>query len=148
MKYLFVLMLVISGYAVQAQIQPVNWQFVAKKTADKVYEIHFTPTVKSPWHIYSLTSPEGAGMPTKFSFGKNPVIKIEGKVKEFGTIVNKYEEVFDVTTKYFKGKADFVVVVKLKSNVKTNLTGKVEWMACTDEECLPLDTKSFSIPLN
>lgn len=125
----------------------VNWAFSAKKIADKTYEIHFTPTVQNPWHIYSQTSPEGGALPTVFSFNKNPLVILDGKVKEVGRIVSKFEEVFEVTVKYFEGKADFVQVVKLKSAVKTNLNGSVEFMACNDEQCLPPQIVNFSIPI-
>ena len=103
----------------------VNWNFSVKKISDKVYEVHLTPVVQSPWHIYSQTSPEGGALPTTISFNKNPLVSIDGKTKEFGKVVSKYEEVFDVTVKYFEGKAHFVQVIKLKANAKTNISGSV-----------------------
>src|SRR5688572_24436809 len=97
----------------------VQWKFNAKKKADKTYEIHFTPIVQSPWHIYSLRVFDDRALPTTFSFNKNPLVVLDGKVKEIGM------------------QNDFVQVVKLKSNVKTNVTGEFEFMACNDTQCLP-----------
>lgn len=125
----------------------VKWSYTAKKIADKTYEIHLTPTVQSPWHIYSQTSPEGGALPTKISFGKNPLVSIEEKTKEVGKIVSKYEEVFGVTVKYFEGKVDFVQTVKVKANAKTNISGSIEYMACNNEQCLPPKTVQFSVAL-
>lgn len=125
----------------------VKWNFSSKKIDDKTYEIHFTPTVQYPWHIYSQSSPQGGALATSFSFNKNPLILLNGAVKENGKIVSKYESVFGVTVKYFEGEVDFVQVVKLKANVKTNINGSVEFMACNDEKCLPPKTISFSIPI-
>ena len=42
---------------------------------------------------------------------------------------------------------ELVQKVKLKKNVKTVISGTVEFMACTDEECLPPQTVTFSMPL-
>ena len=126
---------------------PGSWNFVATKLGDQQFEIRLTPTIKSPWHIYSQSSPEGGGSPTKIVFRKNPLITLDGKTQEIGKVVSRYEEVFDVTVKYFPGKVVFVQKVKLKKNVKTVISGTVEYMACTDEECLPPQTVTFSMPL-
>lgn len=127
--------------------QPVNWQCSAKKIGEKIYEIHLTPTVQAPWHIYSQHSPAGGPEPTSFVFNKNPLAVLEGKTKETGKIVSKYEEVFDITVKYFEGKIDFVQVVRLKAGMKTAVSGTVTFMACNDEQCLPPVTLPFSIKL-
>lgn len=74
-------------------------------------------------------------------------MSIEGKTKEVGKIVSKYEEMFEVTVKYFEGKVDFVQIVKLKVDVKTNMSGSVEFMACNNEQCLPPKTVLFNVAL-
>jgi len=53
-----------------------------------------------------------------------------------------------VDVKYFSGKVDFVQLVKVKGNAKTNVTGSVEFMVCNDKQCLPPATEKFSIALN
>jgi hypothetical protein len=145
-KALFALMGLVGVIVVYAQ-NPVKWDFWSKKLADKTYEIHLTPKVEGPWHIYSQTSPEGGALATKISFNKNPLASIEGKTKEVGKVISKYEEVFGVTVKYFEGKAEFVQMIKLKSNVKTNISGSIEFMACNNEQCLPPKTVQFSVAL-
>jgi len=52
-----------------------------------------------------------------------------------------------VTAKYFEGQADFVEVVKLKANAKTNVSSSIEFMACNNEQCLPPKTVSFNVAL-
>lgn len=133
---------------VSAQMHnPVTWNYTAKKIADKTYEVHLTASVKNPWHIYSQSTPEGGPIPTKIIFKKNPLVIPTGKAKEKGKLLQKHEEVFDVDVKYFDGNVDFVQVVKLKSNVKTNVSGTIEFMACNDEQCLPPTTVPFTVTL-
>lgn len=141
-----ILLLLVYGLAGKTQ-DIVQWNFSAKKIIDKAYEIHLTPTIKSPWHIYSQTSPEGGALPTAIVFNKNPLVSIDGKTKEVGKVVSKYEDVFGVTVKYFEGKVDFVQTVKLKSNAKTNISGSIEFMACNNEQCLPPKKVQFSVLL-
>jgi len=125
----------------------VQWNFSVKNIADKTYEIHLTPTLQNLWHIYSQTSPEGGAIPTKISFNKNPLLSIEGKTKEIGKIISKYEEVFEITVKYFEGSVDFVQLVKLKNKIKTNISGTIEFMACNNEQCTSPKTVPFIVKL-
>lgn len=133
------------GSVLSAQSNEVSWNFSAKKIADNTYEVHFTATIQSPWHIYSQNIAEGGPIPTSFLFNKNPLVTISGKPKEVGKMIQKHEEVFDMQVKYYEKKVDFVQVVKLKSNIKTNFSGSIEYMTCTDEKCLPPKTQSFSL---
>lgn len=128
--------------------EPVKWNFSAKKIADKTYEVRLTATVQSPWHIYSQKTPDGGPLPTKIIYNKNPLVKVEGEAKEKGKIITKFEEVFEVNVKYFDGNVSFVQAIKLKSNVKTIISGTIEFMACNDEQCLPPATVPFTISLN
>lgn len=143
---LFALAIIATGF-IHAQ-SPVNWSFTSKKTGDKMYEIHITASVNNPWHIYSQKTPDGGPLPTKITYNKNPLIKMEGEATEKGKIITKFEEVFDVNVKYFDGNVSFVQLVKLKSNIKTNISGKIEFMACNDEQCMPPAEVQFTIQLN
>jgi hypothetical protein len=130
-----------------AQGDVVQWKFESKKVGDKQYEVRLIATMDSPWHIYSTTTPEGGPVPTSINFNKNPLTEINGKVKEVGKLETHFEKVFDIDTRYYNNKVEFVQVVNVKGKAKTNLTGTVEYMACTDKECLPPRTVPFTIAL-
>ena len=145
-KILFVSAILFSGIIATAQ-KPYKWTFTTKKLADKTFEVHCTVEVNHPWHTYSQFTPDGGPIPTKFTFGKNPLFSLEGKVKENGKVIVKHEEVFGVDVKYFDGTVDFVQVVKMRGNAKTNVSGSVEFMICNDQQCLPPTTETFSLAL-
>jgi len=135
----------VSCIAVKAQ-QPVSWQYSARKIAAKTYEVKITATIESSWHIYSQSTPDGGPLPTKISFSKNPLLITNGSIKEIGKLHQKYEEAFGVDVKQYAEKVEFVQVVKSKSdNIKTNISGTINYMVCTDEQCLPPATVNFSI---
>lgn len=131
----------------QVTKDPVTWTYVAKKKSDNIYDIVITATVAKPWHIYSTTSPKGAGMPTKITIKKNPLIKLSGSVKEKGKLEKNYDENFEMEVKYYADKVEFSQTITLKGKAKTNISGTVEYMVCNDERCLPPATKSFDIKL-
>src|ERR1700744_3977571 len=86
---------VLLGAMAHAQ-NPVNWKYNAKKIADKTYELHLTATVDDPWHIYSQQTPEGGPLPTAFVFAKNPLVVLDGKVKENGDMQMVHDPVFGI----------------------------------------------------
>jgi Disulphide bond corrector protein DsbC len=145
---LLLLVLLLAPAGIMAQVKnPVKWNYSAKKLSTGKYELHMTATVEKGWHLYSQNTPEGGPVPTSFTFTKNPLVTMDGKVKEVGKLETHFEKLFDVDVKQYSDKVDFVQTVTVKGNVKTNMAGKVEYMLCNDKECLPPKKVDFSIPL-
>jgi thiol:disulfide interchange protein DsbD len=131
-----------------AQTSPVRWSYTAVKKDALTYEVKIIASINSGWHLYSQATPDGGPVATKISFNKNPLLTMDGTPKEDGKMVTRYEEVFGVDTKYYADKVEFVQTVKLKGKAKTNATGKLEYMVCNDQQCLPPTTISFNVALN
>lgn len=133
-----------------AQIEnPVKWTYTAKKIKGDLYELHMTATMEPKWHIYSQNIKGDGPVPTSFSFDKNPLIKLEGKVEELGKMQKEYSSVFNLTLNYYGGKVDFVQKVKLKSaTVNTIAKGKVTFMSCNDNRCLAPKDVPFAIKID
>jgi hypothetical protein len=137
----------IAGVSFAQFSDPVKWSYSATKKSDKVYEITYTATIDKPWHIYSQTTPKGGPVPTKFVYKTNPLLTVSGIPNENGALVKKHEEVFGVDVKYFDTKVVFTQTVNLKSAVKTNVSGTIEYMVCNDSQCLPPKKVSFDLQL-
>jgi hypothetical protein len=99
--------------------------------------VHMTASIGGNYHLYAQNVGVDGPVPTSFTFTKNPLITLDGNVKESGHVIKKYESAWDGHVNYFEKMVDFIQVVKLKANVKTNLAGKVEFMVCDDKQCLP-----------
>jgi len=147
MKKLYLLgCLVMAGLAVTAQSsKAVHWTFTSKKLADKVYEVHMTASIDGNYHMYAQNVGVDGPIPTSFKITANPLVAMDGKVKEVGKLVQKKEEVWGGDVRYYEKSVDFVQVVKLKGNVKTNLAGSVEFMVCNESQCLPPATVDFKV---
>ncbi len=125
----------------------VNWSFASKKINDNTYELRIKAAVTGKYHIYAQDVGVEGPVPTTFSFSANPMVSMEGKVKEVGKLVQKHEAVWDGKVNYFEKEVEFVQVVKLKKNIKTTVAGSVEFMVCDDKECLPPSEVPFKIAL-
>ncbi len=147
-KILSVLIIALISITVNAQLHPVSWSFSAKKIADKTYEVHLTASMQSGWHLYSQMQPDDAiAIPTEFKINNNPLLTLEGKIKEVGKMEKFHDAKLQVSANQYANKVNFVQVVKLKANAKTNLTGSVEFQTCDDKKCLPPKTVNFSVAL-
>lgn len=83
-KFLFFFFFASSALILSAQsTKQVKWTFSSKKIADKTYEIHMTANINENWHMYSQDGGEGP-VSTSFNFTKNPLLIVDGKVKEVG----------------------------------------------------------------
>jgi len=135
--FLFVLGMCIIHAAISQSNKQVQWTYNAKKIADKTYEVHMVATINNDFHLYAQDVGGDGPIATAFTFTKNPLLQLDGKVKEIGKTIKKFESAWNHDVKYYEKNVDFVQVVKLKGNAKTNLSGKVEFMVCNDQKCLP-----------
>lgn len=151
LKPLFVLSIIFSFFAtgaVSAQIKdPVSWKFETTKKADGTVEFKAIATVEKPWHIYSQNTGEGGPVATKFTFKPNPLLTVDGKVKETGKLEKTYDNNFKTNVLYYTNAVTFTQIIKVKGKAKTNISGSVEYMVCDDEQCLPPTTKAFNITI-
>lgn len=149
-KYIF-LSLLIAFAAVTSHAQllnPVSWKYAASKIDDKTYEVRITANIESGWHLYSQVQPDDAiAEPTTISFAKNPLLTIEGKLKEDGRLEKFHDAKLDVSANQYSKQVEFVQLVKVKGGAKTSVSGSVRYQTCNDEKCLPPKTVNFSIAL-
>ena len=147
-KLLAILITLIIATALHAQVQdPVKWNYTAAKNSDKEYTVTISATLLPAWHIYSMNTPANGPVPTSISFSKNPLVLLNGAVKENGKLKTEHDEIFGVDVKYYADKVEYVQSVKLKSSVKTNVSGSIKYMVCNDKLCLPPKTVPFNIQL-
>ena len=146
-KIVFLFLVIMMAASVNAQkLNPVKWTFEAVKKSDKQYEIVFTAIVDAPWHIYSQFVKKGP-VPTSVKIKKNPLVQVNGAVKEIGKIEKKFDKNFGAEIAYFSNKVQFVQTITLKAASKTSISGEVEYMVCNDERCLPPTKVPFEVTI-
>ena len=145
-KFSLLFLGLIIGYTLLAQSnKQVKWAFTSKKISDKTFEVHMTATINGDYHLYAQNAGVEGPLPTAFVFTKNPLLVLDGKVKEVGKLVKKYESAWSGSVNYYEKTVNFIQTVKVRGAAKTNLAGKVEFMVCDDNLCLPPAEIPFSI---
>lgn len=141
------LIFLMSSLAIGQTVDPVKWDFKAKKINNTTYEVHLTATIDEPYHIYSQTTSKQASSPTSVNWEENRSVRLKGKLREIGELKTEYIEIIDATLAYYEGKVSFVQVVKIKGDLPVTLRGKINYTACRDEQCLPEKSIDFSVVL-
>jgi thiol:disulfide interchange protein DsbD len=152
MKHIFLcaLALLFTGisFAQSGSAKQVTWTYSAKKLSGNAYELRMSATINGNYHMYAQQAGVEGPVPTTISFSPNPLVILDGKAREEGKPIRKFESAWDGNVNYFEKKVDFVQVVKLKAKAKTNVAGKIEFMVCNDNQCLPPSQVDFRIALN
>ena len=131
-----------------AQVNPVSWNFVAKKTGEKTYEVEMKATIAPGWHLYSQSQPADAiAIPTEFVLNPNPLYTLKGKIRELGKMEKYTDKTLGSTAHQYSNTVSFVQTLELKAKVKTALSGTVEYQVCDDEKCLPPKKIPFTVAL-
>ncbi len=147
--FTFILTLLLAtGLSAQTgSAKQVKWTFSSKKIADNTYEVKLSANISGNFHLYSQEPGVEGPIPTTIVFTPNPLLTLNGKAKESGKMISKYESAWPGNVNYYEKAVEFVQVVKLKSKAKTSLNGKVEFIVCDDKACLPPSEIPFKIAL-
>ena len=147
-KILVIAFLFFASVSFAQPLSPVSWAFGSKKISENVYEVQLIATIQSGWQLYSQVHPSDAiAQAASVNFNKNPLVNLDGKVKEIGKLEKYKDEKLDISANQYSQKVTFIQKVKLKGKVKTNVSGKLEFQTCNDKKCLPPKTVNFSIAL-
>jgi hypothetical protein len=120
-----------------AQIhKPVSWHFSATPINSKEVKLAFTANLEDGWHIYSQHLEKGGPLPATFTLQPNNDYKLIKNVDEESTRIKSYDKTFLMDIVWFEKVAVFTQTIRLIEPV-TTVRGKIEFMACRNELCLP-----------
>ena len=144
MKKLLIIIAVLFAAGAQAQIlTPVKWSYAAKKTSPNEAVVLIRATIDKGWHIYSQNVKEGGPVKTSFTFSPSKEYDLSGKTTEPKAITH-FEKSFNMNVSFFENTVTFQQKIKLKAG-KATVKGKLEYMTCNDQKCLPPDDVDFTV---
>jgi len=135
--------------SLNAQQEPIKLNLSAKRIANNNFDVIINAQISKGWHIYSQSQQKGSiVIPTIIKFKTNPLIILQGDLKETGKKEFLFDKITSTGTYFYKDSVEFIQLIKFKAKVKTNLKGYITYQTCTDEQCLPPKTFSFDIEIN
>src|SRR5579863_8443282 len=122
---------------------------VTKAPAGATVPLRLTAKIDSGWHIYSMTTPKGGGMPTA-------VVLDDPAIESFRLYQpkpdRKFDSTFNVDVETFSNQVDFLIPVQLKKDASgdaLNWVAQLKYQVCSDRECKPVKKKlPFTLTLD
>lgn len=152
MRYVMLLCLFAVSLATTAQ-RPVHvkWTYDIETISPVEGLIRWSADIESGWHIYGTAMPDlgpDAVVPqlTAFTINPAPGLELIGEVEPSVPAEVKFDQSLKLNLPMWEGKVVFVQRFKLVDGAKgADITGTVEYMACTDKSCTPPARESFSL---
>jgi len=146
-RFFSFIMILFFAAAVNAQSNPVDWSYEAKKINTEEYQLIFTADIESGWDVYSQFLADGGPIPTSFTFTGTEGIQMLGKTEESGKDKKEaFDDLFEMKLIKYGKKATFTQKIKVTPAAKT-VKGYLTFMTCNDESCLPPKDVDFEISL-
>jgi thiol:disulfide interchange protein len=120
-------------------IKPVKWTFSVKKAGNSQVDLVFKATIKSPWHMYGINIPENGPIPFSINFEEPKGFSITGKPTQFPKPEIVDDKVFNMKLELHNKEVIFTQRVKLLQADSTIIKGTLEYMTCSDMQCIPGD---------
>lgn len=139
--------LILSGFCLFAQSNPVSWSTKVKELGNNTFQIIFEASIEDGFHMYDMGPYTGGPNATTFTFEQNGDIELIGKPEYITKPVKTQDAMFGMQIGSFEGIAQIGQKVRIKSE-KAVLKANVEWMSCNDQSCIPPTDEDFTIQLN
>jgi thiol:disulfide interchange protein len=140
-----------SGLATAQKLNPAHWEITAERPVVRPGTkllIKAAVRLDAGWHMYSLTTPKGGGLPLVLSVVPSPPIT---KTRLFQPKpVRKMDPAFGVETETYEGEPVFYIAAEVAADAPTGpveLTTNVKYSVCRDTVCLPPRKVAAPVPI-
>ena len=151
MKRIFLSIIVFLTAAVipgLAQEQHAHWRTSVEKLEKDLYRVSVTAAIDSSWHIYDTLRTEFGPNATIVEFSTPDAARAEkhGEMTVSAEPYRYYDDIFMMEIGYYEDSVTFSQDFRLKKR-SAQVDIYVEWMACDENNCMPLADKQFTVAL-
>ena len=132
--------------ALQAQEQHAHWRTEVSQLDKNLYRVSVTAVMDSTWHIYDTLRTEFGPNATivEFSIAEAKRAEKVGEMTISAEPYRYYDDIFMMEIGYFEDSVTFSQDIRLKKKDAV-VNVYVEWMACDENNCLPLADQEFTV---
>lgn len=146
LTFLFVA-LIISAVTAMAQ-SPIKWRTTYKMTSQTEGVLTVKAIVTEGWHLYGTELPEGGPKATSLDFSSSKGVKFKSSFKPSVKPTEKMDEMFGLKLTYWEQTVTFTRKFKLTGNkADAVINGKISYMACNDENCMPPKVETVTLKI-
>lgn len=147
-KAIIIITLIIASTAMACAQNPIRWRVTAKMTSETEGVLTVRALVTDGWHLYGTTLPQGGPKPTTLDFSASKGIQFLDTFTSSAKPVEKEDPMFGLKLNYWVSNVTFTRKFKLKGvKADASISGKITYMGCDDQTCLPPKTENFILKL-
>lgn len=124
--------------------KPVEWRTTVKMTSEKEGTVTFKANLESGWHLYGTNLPAGGPKPTVFDLSESTGVEFIGKITPAFKPVEVEDKMFGMKLNWWDRTVTFTCVFKVVDSAKARIRGKITYMACNNQTCMPPQVETFS----
>lgn len=124
---------------------PIKWNNKVEMTSAKEGDLVFVVTVDQGWHLYGFNLPEGGPKSTNIIFDKNDNVELIGSIVPSIPPTEKVDPIFSLQLSWWDSNVTFKQKFRIKEDVKTTITGRIEFQGCNNESCIAPTKEVFSL---
>ena len=137
-------MVVMFSLSMLAQMHnPVTMSVKQNKLSDNEFEIVFSGTAETGWHVYSTDIADGGPTAATIEFEEQTGVEPVGKLTAKGEVHTTFDNMFGMEVSYMEGAVTFVQKMRITA-ATYSVKGYLTYGACNDENCMPPSTVDFS----
>lgn len=126
----------------------IRWRTTVKMTSEKEGILTVRALVGEGWHLYGTSLPKGGPKATVLDFSGSKGIKFKGDFVPSVKPVSKLDPMFGITLSWWNTNVTFTRRFKLTDKkADAVINGKITYMGCNDETCLPPKSESFVLKI-
>lgn len=131
-KFIASMALLMVAVASMAQI---SFKVAQKKVSPTEFDIVFTGSIASGWHVYAITEKNGP-CPASFNVDKKQGVELVGGMKAAKAPLKKFDPLFGADLQFYEGSCTFTQRVRITGK-DYSIEGYLEYGACNEQNCLP-----------
>lgn len=127
----------------QDAVKPITWQVTVRQTGSGEGVAVFKARLSSGWHLYSMTMPKSGPKPTIIDLSGSRGVKFVSEVKADREPMQVHDDMFDMDLGWWDSDIAFRCKFKVTDPTVAKIAGKIVFMGCNNQTCLPPATVTF-----
>lgn len=126
----------------------VIWTTEIEQVSETSGVLVITAKIESGWHIYGTEMPEIEGMttnPTTITINPQPGLVLDGGIEPSQPAKNHLDQMMSLELPWWEGNVTFRQKFHLEGIKGADITGRINYMACTASACTPPTPVDFSV---
>ena len=143
---LFLVVMVVGTCCAFAQQDAIRWRTTVRMTTATEGVLTVRALVGEGWHLYGTKLPKGGPKPTVLDFSASKGVKFTGEFKPSVAPVKRHDEMFGLTLSWWDKNVTFTRPFCLTGpKADAVIEGKITYMGCNDDNCLPPKTQTVRL---